>query len=297
MAGPAFLRAPSQLPDSPTCKITPYHLYRDQLFHGRSRRLAAPQRQSYLAQYFTEFIELADVVGFRVRNQNRVLQIDGEYKNLQLVSVANYSCSTNDSNILGRFADVPVPSGRQNVALAVKCQSANGVYVVRYSASFFRVYSGDGGGGDVSVFTAYIFADPLQSLGGFPVGLIVRSRTTREVVYNSNYKYLRILAYRPVNLPMPLNAQQPPSTDSSSYAGKSVAILQCARPYGRRSTPGGNPQQPVGIYGFFGSTMRTPQASQALIEHRVIGSSVGPNVTSAAERPSGVYLIIDVTGY
>lgn len=240
---------------------------------------------------------MPDLVGFRVRNQNRILQIDGEYKNLELVSVANYSVSSNDSGLWGRFADVPVPAGRQNVVLAVKCSSERGVYVVRRSAGVFRVYSGDQGSGDISVFTAYIFATPQQSLGGFAIGLVVRSRITGEVVYNSNYKYMRILSFRPVNLPMPLNAQSPPSQDSTTYGAKSVAIIQCVRPYGRRQVQGGTPQQPISIFGFFGATMRTPSTNWALIENRVIASAIGPSGVSTSQRDFGTYMIVDVTGY
>lgn len=240
---------------------------------------------------------MADLVGFRVRNASRVLQIDGEYQNLELISKASYATSTNNGGLWGRYADVPVPAGRSNVVLAVSSTSERGLYVVRINASTFRVYSGDQGSGTISSFTAYMFATPIQPGSGFSIGLIVRSRITGEVVYNSNFKYLKVLSFRPVNLPMPLNAQSPPSVDSSLYQGKSVAIVQCGRPYGRRQVPGGTPQQPIGIFGFFGATMRTPIPSQALIENRVIASAIGPSGTSTAQVDTGTYLVIDVTEY
>lgn len=243
---------------------------------------------------------MADQVGLRVRNQNRILQIDGEYQNLELVLKANYSIPTTSStgDMWGASVDVPSPPGRTNVVLAIQTTAPAGVYFVKTGASTFRIYRGSGNGStDPVLITVYFFAAPLERSSAGGVGIVVRNITTGLVVFNSNYKYLRILQFANVNLTMPQDANVPPTTATFSFAGKTLAIVQCVRPNGRRQTTGGPPQQPVGIFGFFGGTMRTDGASTATITHRVIASAVGPAGSSSATQTLGTYMIVDVTGF
>lgn len=241
---------------------------------------------------------MAAQVGLRVRNSARILQIDGEYQNHELVSKTDYLIPPpgSTSDMWGPSVDVAFPSGRTDPLIAIRTEAAAGVYVVRVGASSFRVYRGSGNLTGNVAFTAYIFAAPIERSGAGLVGLVVRSMATGKVVYNSNYRYLRVLNFASVNLPMPANAQETPPSAVFTHGGKTVAIAQCVRPNGRRITPGGTPQQPVGFFGFFGGTMRNSGAPTAIIEHRVIASAVGPPATSVAQQNQGTYLIIDVTG-
>jgi len=242
------------------------------------------------------FTDMADEVGLRVRNKDRVLQIDGEYQNLELVSKATYTIPVESvgGDMWGGRVDIPPPAGRLNVVMAVLTTAAAGVYTVRVGTTY-RIYRGSLNGSNVVEVTVYFFATPIErDTGG--VGLIVRSRVTGAVVYNSNYRYLRILKFAPVDLYVPQNAIEPPSSASFSFPGKKVAIIQCVRPNARRQTPAGTPQQYIGVFGFFGGTMRTDGATNAIIEHRVIGSAVGPWGQSTAFQTLGTYMIVDVTG-
>lgn len=239
---------------------------------------------------------MVDAVGLRVRNKDRILQIDGEFQNHELVSFGDYTFS-NPENIFWRdYVDVPVPPGRTNAIIAVS-KADRGVYVKKLNASTFRVFSGNNTTAVSGTVRVYIFAVPIERASTGLIGLVVRSRITGAVVYNSNFKYLRILSFFPVDLYVAQDANVPPASVSYNFPGKSVAIIQCLRPYARRSTPGGNPQQPIGIYGFFGGTMKVPDPSTALIEHRVIASAVGPPASGLVAMTQGVYLVVDVTSY
>lgn len=243
---------------------------------------------------------MSDIVGIAVRNQNRILQIDGEYQNHELVYKAEYTVpdwdSTND--MWGGFIDVIVPPNRENVVMAIKTLAPSGLYTIKISNTSYRIYRGSTNplSGGIPV-TVYFFATPIENNQPGGIGIVVRSRTSGKIVFNSNYRYLRILQFAPVDLYVPQNAQDPPSTATFSFVDKTVAIVQCVRPNGRRQTPGGTPQQPISIFGFFSGTMRTDGAGTATITHRVISSAIGPWGSSVASQTFGTYMIIDVTGY
>lgn len=239
---------------------------------------------------------MADRVGLRIRNSSRIVQIDGEYKNHELVSVGTYAMSTVDSGLWGAYVDIAVPPARSNALIAVS-KADRGVYVKKINQNTFRVFAGQNTASTSGSVKVYIFAEPIQRPSTGLLGLIVRSKLTGDVVYNSNYRYLRILGFVSVDLYMPQDANVPPSSATFNYPGKEVAIIQCLRPYGRRQSPGGNPQLPIGIFGFFGGTMRTPDPTTALIEHRVIAAAVGPPGTDVAAQTLGAYIVVDVSNF
>lgn len=231
---------------------------------------------------------MADVVGFRVRNKDKILQIDGSYQCQELVSVNTYTMSSKDNDILGYYAAISVPSGRTNPLVAVS-GSSQGVYVKKMSSSVFRIYSGNNLD-EARTVKVYIFADPVNASGG-GIGLVVRNRVTGNVVYNSNNKYIRILGFTPVSLG--LN-----QSFSTTYSGRNIAIVQSVRPYARKTDTGGPPNQPIGLFGFFSGVMKSPDSSTCVIEHRAVASAVGGNVGNTLyTSPWGTYLIVDVTGY
>ncbi|MCU7649483.1 hypothetical protein [Pseudomonas piscis] len=231
---------------------------------------------------------MVDLVGFRVRNQNKILQIDGRYENQELVSVDTYVMSSRDNDIFGCYAAVNVPSGRKNPIIAVS-GSAQGVYIKRISAGLFYIYSGSGD--DKRTVRVYIFADPYPVSVGGSVGLVVRNRVTGTVVYNSNNKYIRVLGFESVSLGLYKSA-------SATFPGKTIAIIQGVRPYARKTDDGGPPNQPVGLFGFFSGIIKSPDTSTYIIEHRGVANAVGGRAgNTLSVSPWGSYLVIDVTGY
>lgn len=239
---------------------------------------------------------MAAQVGMRVRNKDRILQIDGEYQNHELVLVADYNLTGTAGGLGGPTADVSVPAGRTNAIIAV-AKADRGVYVKKIDASTFRIFAGNNQAGSSGTVRVYMFAVPIERTSTGLVGLVIRSRLTGAVVYNSNYKYLKILKFFTVDLYMPQDANVPPSSVSYDFPGKSVAIIQCLRPYGRRQVAGGTPQQPNSVFGFFSGTMRTPVPTTATIEHRVTASAVGPPGSSVTSMTLGAYIVVDVTSY
>lgn len=229
---------------------------------------------------------MADLLGFRVRNQNRILQIDGEYKNLEFVMSRTDTMNSKDNNIEGYYTSISIPAGRTNATIAVISQSV-GVYVKRQSNSEFRIYSTPSQAGQVVTF--FMFADPTEAPSG-GVGLVVRNRYSGEVVYNSNKKYMRVLGFSRVSL-------QRGQTASFNYPGRTVAIMQSRRPYSRSTETGGSPSQPIGIFGFQSGTMRS-SGGNCVISHEPAYAGVGGNAgNTLSSSPDGAYLFIDVTGY
>lgn len=198
----------------------------------------------------------------------------------------------------GPSVDVPVPSGRTNIIMAIKTSAPAGFYVVKISASTYRVYRGTNQGTSENIpFTVYFFATSIEQPEQSGTGLLIRNRVTGKVVFNSNFRYLRIMQFAALSLAMPVDANAPPTTATFSFPGRTLAVVQCVRPNGRRQVPAGTPQQPVSVFGFFSGTMRTDGAGTVTITHRVIASAVGPYGQSVAEQRLGSYMIIDVTGY
>ncbi|MGZ0702531.1 hypothetical protein [Pseudomonas piscis] len=223
---------------------------------------------------------MADAYGLRVRNKDKILQIDGDYQCQELVSVSTLTMSSRDDFLPGYHADLTVPSGRENTTIAVS-GSSQGVYVKKISPTVFRIYSGNSSDGTRTV-KVYVFADPLNNeVGG--VGLVVRSRTTGGIVYNSNKRYARILGFVPVSV----NVYQ---AYSGSYPGKSIAIIQSVRPYAIQTT--------AYAQEFFSGVMRNNGESAYIIEHRHVARAPGQGSReNLYESPQGTYIIVDVTDY
>ena len=231
-------------------------------------------------------------VGLKIRNANQILQIDGNYQNMELVSKSTFTINQTENDIRGRFIDVGIPGGRKNAVIACS-EGTLGVYVIRKNATTFRIYStGDSVPPDKTV-VVYMFAAPLTTTNTGGIGLKVRNRTTGEVVYNSVNKYLRILDF--INVSLASNA----GYTTPSYSGKTVAVVQCLRPWGRTTANGGPPNQPIGIFGFNGGTMLVNNSNSTVnITNRPLYSAVGGAVGNTAwNQPSGTYLIVDVTGF
>ncbi|UOL48387.1 hypothetical protein [Pseudomonas phage Almagne] len=230
---------------------------------------------------------MVDTVGFRVRNQDRVLQIDGTYTNMEFKSKGTLTPSQQSNDILGYFADVQSPSPTAVIAVVGQ---GDGVYVKKMPNGNFRVYAGRSLPSQVTPFTYYIFdkASNTDLGGGF--GFVVRSRITGQVVFNSNRRYLRILDM--------INATVLPDESSTfSYPGKSIAPIQCRKSYYRIHSPGGAPNQPVLIIGWKNSCIRNLSTSSFNVWNRGTHSAqVGGNQYYSDSVPFVSYIVVDVTG-
>jgi hypothetical protein len=226
------------------------------------------------------------MIGFRTRNNNSVLVIDGTYKNLELISSGSVSLGTADPNNQGMYADVAVPLGSTNVLLAIR-SAAQGVYWKKLNASTFRIYAG----GSTAVTVAYyLFADPVQSSNVGKVGLVIRNASNGQVLYKSTRKYLRVLG-------MLSGTIVTDSTVTQQYAGKTVAIIQMLRANLIRMETGGTGQQPIFVVTWKSATMHTPDASTVRITHRTVATNTGfgnpsPYVDAIQEY---AYMIVDVS--
>lgn len=227
-------------------------------------------------------------VGLRVRNNGNILQIDGTYQNMELVATGTVAMNTDDNNN-GRYADVFIPAGVNSPVLAVRTDS-EGVYVIRYTASNFRVYVG--GRTDGKVVTYYMFGEPTQNYPRGIVGLIVRNESTGQIVYNSNKKYLRVL--QPI-----IGGFVPDNSLTYNYPGRVVATIQSVRPWQRFLQTGGTQQQPIFVITLKSGTMRNPDVSTVNINFRTYNTLTG--FGGGQQQADGLYecnyTVIDVTGY
>lgn len=230
-------------------------------------------------------------IGFRVRNQNKILQIDESYSNMTLYSSNTYTMNQSDQSIFGYYVDISTAS----LVNPVLATSGNECYIKKIGSSLFRVYSGQSLYNYLTV-RVWIFAKPANiSGGGFP-GLVIRNPITGEVVFNSNYRYMRVIEVFNVSLGVRTNATQPNPSASRNYPGKTIAVIQQLRCHGRQTAQVGATGG-QGIYAFFSGVM-TATGPNVTITNRAVASAIGANVGgSTTSQPSGSYLIIDVTGY
>lgn len=230
---------------------------------------------------------MVDQVGFRVRNQNRILQIDGTYSNLEFKSKGTLTPASQDNNVLGYYADVQPPSA--NAIMAVVGQG-DGVYIKKLANGNYRVYSGRSLPSQVTPFTYYFFDKASSSASGGGVGFVVRSRITGQVVYNSNRKYLRILDF--------INATVLPNESATwNYPGKTIAVVQCRKSFYRIHSPSGSPTQPVMVIGWNNSCIRNLSASSFNAWNRGTHAvTAGGNQFYSDSVPFVSYIVVDVTG-
>lgn len=151
--------------------------------------------------------------GLRIRNQNNILQIDGNYSNMYLYAKVLYSSGTTVNNVPNN----PITSaGTQNLKkfTVPKSAFAGGVNVAvslhnGYCTCFGGIFS-NGNNYDIYVYictylnssgtgnaqpsnaTLYIFGTfPKNRISSDNYGLIVRN-SANEVVFDSNFKLLKI---------------------------------------------------------------------------------------------------------
>jgi hypothetical protein len=226
------------------------------------------------------------MIGMRIRNNGNILQVDGNYQNMEVSAQGTATTSGSYGGTSEMYADIPIPSGRGNSLLAVYGATA-AVYCKKQDANTFRVFSQ---ASTPATFTYYLFSTPQAVSGG--VGLKIRNNTTGAVLFNSRYKYLRVLDYLTGTLAID-------SAISRQYPGKKVAIIQTLRPFHIKIDSGGTSQQPAGVFTFRSGQMTNPQSDTATVTFGISFVFGGPvQVTPVANGMNSIgYLVIDVTGY
>lgn len=225
--------------------------------------------------------------GLRIRRQNDSrIQIDETFANLELVTSGTLTFSGLESS-----KSIAAPSGRTNVVIALRPTTAGTTAcVVKATGGGFTVYKG---GSDGAV-AYHLFADPLNTPTPDKVGLVVRNRATGKIVYNSNYKYLKILDAFPVSLALGQSLTK--SYDSS----KVVALIACLVPWNHY-------EQSVLIQGTYRLAVdirychmrRVSNASFVLAHEPTVsagGAGAGSEYTYNNSQPQGFFLVADVTG-
>lgn len=239
-------------------------------------------------------------VGLRIRNQGNILQIDGTYQNMELVSSGAVVTSQIDSNE-GAFADIAIPAGVANPVIATRANGL-GVFVKRQSNQIYRVFSG--GNETSTTVWFYIFGEPTQARPSGQVGLIVRNEFTNQIVYNSNKKYMRVMEQINTDVSFALTANAGGSQNSYIYReynnSRVVAVIQNTRPYQREQNVGGTPQLPISVFSFRSGTTRQTVPYNMVLETRtysaktLVGAGGQPSVDG---QYSASWTIVDVTGY
>lgn len=167
---------------------------------------------------------LMEIVGLRVRNKDRVVQIDGMYKNHALLkkqTVQPTESVFGDNSL--RYVDIQIPPTKNLPLVALRSDFA--CFYTMVDINTIRVFTKRTPATDPPPQAdVYIFGDPPAAAAPGSIGLRVRSNITGEVVYDSTYKYLRVLGHyvdTTASLDNPLK-----------FPGKKVAVVQGVRSYG-----------------------------------------------------------------
>ncbi|HHK4359920.1 TPA: hypothetical protein ACQTX9_000110 [Pseudomonas aeruginosa] len=236
------------------------------------------------------------MIGFKARNTEKILVIDSSYQNLQMVAKGTLTTSKLDSGI-GYYADVVVPSGRASAVLAIRWNGTageypqpSGVYWKKLDATTFRVYAGSPS--VQATFDYFLFCTPIQTTEGGVIGLRIRNSSGGGVVYDSRYKYLRVLDY--INETLVVDG-----VFSKAYPGKKVALIQTLRANYTRIDSGGTVDHPIFVITLKSSCMATPTDDAVRIYYRStdLYTGFGSITPAIAGVNYAGYLVVDVTGY
>lgn len=228
-------------------------------------------------------------VGFRVRNSNNILQIDGEYQNMELIYKANLTLSQAD--VLGYYNDVTPPANQPNALLAIH-DTGSGCYVQKLTNGNYRIYTDRSATSANRVIEYFFFGNPDQTVISGGVGFKVRNPNNGAILFSSQKRYFRVqgIAFQQIN----------PNTEvSQAFPGKKIAILQNMCPQYMRIESGGTPQQPIIIISAYRGTMRINQNGYPVVENRLVSQFGGPGTGQPGtfNLPDAGYMFIDVTGF
>ncbi len=228
---------------------------------------------------------MADLVGLRVRGSGGVLQIDGNFFNLALKQK-------------GLLSVVFQPDGYGYANLQVVASSKALIAFLCPNMCFLRTMS-IGSGVINCQFRAingssiqwFLFDDPsTMSIGNQKLGLIVRNRITQKVVFDSRYKYMKVLQSYSSS-----NYATPPAF--YSFPGRAVAIVQGQLSYAITHDYIGQPPNGIDVAQFEAVTTSSQNGSVNIRFSAVVSTeSSGQPVEESADYPNCNILMIDVTG-
>lgn len=229
-------------------------------------------------------------VGFRVRNKDRIVQIDGLYKNHALLYKATVQPleSVFGDNSL-RYIDIPIPASKFTPLVALRCDFA--CFYTQVNETIFRIFSRRTPSTETPpTVEVFVFGDPPSEVPPGAVGLRVRSKLTGEIVFDSNYKYLKVLGHY-VN-------RETPVSDPIKFPGRKVAVVQGVRSYGAFTDRSGF----VIIDSTYSGIITTPTQDSALYRYAIVRSFNLPWDGGSYPRydfssHANSYMVVDVTGF
>lgn len=231
-----------------------------------------------------------DAVGFRVRNKDKILQIDGQYKNhalLQKVTLQPTNQVFGDNSL--RYIDIPIPQSSTIPLLALRCDFY--CFYTMADASTYRIFTKRTPSTEAPpTVDVYIFGDPPATTASGGIGFRVRNQVSGAVVFDSNYKYLRVLGYY-------TNTSATPSSPIT-FPGRKVALVQGVRSYGAFKDRSGF----VVIDSTYSGVMSTPSESAAVYQYIIVRSFNLPWDGGSYPRYdysslSNSFMVIDVTNF
>jgi len=132
------------------------------------------------------------VYGIRVRNTNGSVQIDENYKNLSLrEKITTTAIWTVDTSVFFWVANVNTTQALHMIAFTCAADvcfwstfdNGDGTYTHSFATRYIL-------GETPPSITFYIFGEPTPATSGW--GAVVRNRVSKEVVFNSRDKYMRV---------------------------------------------------------------------------------------------------------
>lgn len=222
-----------------------------------------------------------------VRNANSFIQIDSNYKNMELLYKATATLSNSDA--LGYYAEVGMPANKSNVLMAIRDTTGLGCHIVVVNGNTWRIY-GDRNSQNRQV-TYYLFCEQTDDALPKVPKVVIRNPNNGKVIFTSTKRYLKVL-----------HLYQGELQDDQSYSfdggGRTLAVIQCMKPSFERLETGGTGSQPVFNITIKRGLMRIA-GNVATVQNRFCSafSSIGGGTNSSITISPAMYIFIDVTGY
>lgn len=223
-----------------------------------------------------------------IRNANSFVQIDSNFKNMELLYKSSIVLTSQDA--MGVYADIGLPAGRSGLLVAVRdTTNSGGCHTRMQAVNVMRIYA-DQGALNRTV-TVYLFASISDDTLPKVPKVVIRDPATGRVIFSSTKRYLKVLGVFAGNL-------EKDQETSATFPGKTIAIIQCMRPEYERLTTGGTPTQPSFTILLHKGLMRV-NGDTAYVKNGLsrMFTSLGGGVNNEFTISPARYIYIDVTGY
>lgn len=229
--------------------------------------------------------------GLIVRNDTGIVQIDSKFTNMAMVMKGTHRFTAAFQPV-----SIEVPPDRiRNSCIAIRATSpyANFVSAQRTKNGWFNLHCATPLGVQTDCTVEYfIFANPIDIYANNP-GLRIRNQTTQELIFDSNFRYWKVLHTQATNTP-----------------GANTAVLQgfpwrkCAVVCSTMAwsiTEQTNIIQGVSRVAIdirYAGSRAMPDGTFQIRKDRTIGAGgVGSGGNFTTDQPVGRYVIVDVTGF